>query len=507
MTKLEKLKKAGQSPWLDFISKRIIDDGSLKKLIEQGLSGLTSNPSIFDNAISKTDDYDDEIRRLSQSGASAFEIYDELTVTDIQKAADLFMETYEKTNGSDGYVSLEINPKLAKNLEETIKEGKRIHAKVNRPNLMLKVPATEECFAAIREFTACGINVNATLIFSLEQYEKTALSYIQGIKEAKEKGLDVAKIYSVASVFISRIDVAVDKLLSDDDDLRGTAAIANAALIYNRFKELFKSFKGNIQRPLWASTSVKNPDYRDVKYIEELIAKNTVNTIPLNALEAFVDHGEIMPMRYTYSQAMDVFRKFEDMEINIDKICGKLLEDGIVLFEKAFESLMKSIDDKAAALKDKVIAIGSDHAGFQLKSFIAGFLMSLGYKINDLGAYSQDISVDYPDLGEAVAKEVASARACRGIVVCGSGIGISIAANKVRGIRAALVSDVEAAVLSRKHNNANVLALAGRPYNPERAAEAEKIIKAWLSTDFDGGRHQQRLDKISAIEQRQLLGL
>lgn len=503
MKNLENLKKAGQSPWLDFISKRIMDDGTLQALIGEGLSGLTSNPSIFDGSISKTGDYDEEIVRLSAEGAGDFETYDELTTGDIRRAADLFRECYDSTKGADGYVSLEINPELSKDLEATIKEGKRVHAKVGRPNLMLKVPATEECFEAIEEFTAAGINVNATLIFSCDQYVKTAKAYIRGIRRAKAAGLDTSKIHSVASVFISRLDTAVDKLLPESDELRGCAAVANATVIYDEYRKLFDGFAdGNAQRPLWASTSAKNPAYSDVKYIEELICPGTVNTIPEKTLRAFMDHGKIGGMKYTADQARGVLSRLASRGISIDEICAKLLEDGIASFEKAFKSLLSSIRAKADSLRIGAIAIGSDHAGYQLKSAIAEWLAGEGFRVIDRGTDSPDTSVDYPDFGEAVALDVACGRAKRGIVVCGSGIGISIAANKVDGIRAALVHDENGAEMSRRHNDANVLALSGRPFTKELAEKSKGIVKVWLETEFEGGRHQNRIDKIAAIERR-----
>ena len=350
MTTLQELVKKDQSPWLDYISKQIIKDGTLTQLIDSGVTGLTSNPSIFDNAISKTNDYDEDVIALSTKGLNIFEIYDELTVSDIQKAADMFLPLYEKTGKKDGYVSLEINPNLAKNLSETISEGKRLYKKVNRPNLMLKVPATEESLPAVEEFIAEGMNVNVTLIFSLAQYEACAKSYIKGIKNRKAAGKDISHVHSVASVFISRVDSSADKQIKSDE-LKGQIACANAVLMYEKFKELFNGFEGNAQRPLWASTGTKNPDYSDVKYIEELIVPQTVNTIPESTLRAFLAKGSAETKIMSASQAQEALKKLSNEGISLETICSQLLEDGLVSFNKAFDSLMKNIEEKANALK------------------------------------------------------------------------------------------------------------------------------------------------------------
>lgn len=352
MTTLNKLTEAGQSPWLDFISKKIIKDGTLSELISKGITGLTSNPSIFDSAISKSEDYDSEIKEMTKKGLGIYEIYDELTVKDIIDAGNLFNEIYSRNDGKDGFVSLEVNPGLARNSEETIAEGKRLFKKVALKNLMIKVPATEEGFPAIEELIASGINVNATLIFSLEQYEKTVKAYMNGVKKLKERGGDPSKVHSVASVFISRIDTAADKIIVNEN-LRGKAAIANAVLIYDKFRTLFKDYTdGHIQRPLWASTGTKNPLYSDIKYIQALICPSTVNTMPETTLRAFVDHGKVNQMTMSPSEASDILEKAKKEGADITAICAELLIDGVKSFEKAFESLMGSISIKAG-LTDK----------------------------------------------------------------------------------------------------------------------------------------------------------
>jgi transaldolase len=367
-TKIEQLTEYGQSAWLDSISRVLIETGKLKEMIRQGLRGMTSNPTIFDKAISSGDDYDQKIKELSNAGKLVFEIYDELTVRDVQGAADIFMPVYQETRGLDGYVSLEINPKLAFKTQETIEEGKRLCKKVNRTNVMFKVPATEEGFKAIEELIACEININVTLIFSLEQYINAAQAYIRGIKRILQNKGDASKVRSVASVFVSRIDTAVDNLLEEVivkeetqqkkiklSSLKGKTAAANANLIYEKYLEISTSseFKqihdkgAQFQRVLWGSTSTKNPAYSDIKYVTELIAKNTVNTLPENTFEAFLDHGIIKEtLISSNSDAQNIINSLEGFGISVNKVLAKLLHDGVVSFEKSFVSLLHSIEEK-----------------------------------------------------------------------------------------------------------------------------------------------------------------
>jgi transaldolase len=373
MTRLNELAGLGQSVWLDNINRKLIKTGRLMELISQGLLGMTSNPTIFDNAISKSEDYDEEIKKLSSQRKSTFEIYDELTIRDIQDAADLFLPIYEKSRGLDGYVSLEINPKLARQTEETIAEGKRLHKKVNRRNLMFKVPATPEGYAAIEDLLASGINVNVTLIFSLDQYEKTARAYMKGVKRLIEKGGDAGKLRSVASVFVSRIDSAIDRMLEEKleegeavngslQHLKGKAAVANSLSIYDLHGKIFdtpefarlKEKGAHHQRVLWGSTSSKNPAYSDIKYVEELMVKNTVNTMPENTLLAFMDHGAVKDaLSLRSEEAAEVVRELKSVGISVDEVCAKLLQEGVAAFEKSFESLLQAIEQKSRSLMVK----------------------------------------------------------------------------------------------------------------------------------------------------------
>jgi transaldolase len=365
---IEDLTAFGQSVWLDNISRSHIATGRLRGLIDLGLSGITSNPSIFNNAISKSTDYDEEVRKLSRAGKTDFEIYDDLTVRDIQDATDMFREVYEESGRLDGYVSLEINPKLASLTRETVAEGKRLHKRVARANVMFKVPSTTEGFPAIDELIASGINVNVTLIFSLGQYIETARAYMRGLKRLIDGGGDASKVRSVASVFVSRIDSATDKLLDERAGrttdpklgdrlaaLRGRAAVANSALIYREYLDLFASdeFKtlarrgANVQRLLWGSTSTKDPSYDDLKYVTDLIGQGTVNTMPDKTLEAFLDHGKVKEALTSDARfAEKVVSDLKDVGIDIDEVCADLLSDGVVKFEAAFDSLLGSVRTK-----------------------------------------------------------------------------------------------------------------------------------------------------------------
>jgi transaldolase len=374
MTKtiIQELGDFGQSIWLDYISQSLIDSGRLKKLIDQGLRGMTSNPTIFDKAVSSSNDYDKKIQDLYKADKNIFDVYDTITVRDIQDAADLLIPIYERTNRLDGYVSLEINPKLAYRTTETIEEGKRLFKKVNRPNVMLKVPSTDEGFGAIEALLAEGININITLIFSCEQYSKTTQAYIKGIRKLLQKKSDISKVNSVASAFVSRVDTRVDDLLEEKitketdtsvrnelGQLKGKAAVANSALLYKNYRDIFsgEEFKNlqkqgaNIQRLLWGSTSTKNPAYSDIKYVTELIGKGTVNTIPEKTLNAFLDHGVVKEaLAGDIREAQRTFHKLKGFGIDINDVCKKLLVDGVIAFEKSFDSLLCSIKEKAHAM-------------------------------------------------------------------------------------------------------------------------------------------------------------
>ncbi len=334
----------GQSIWLDYISKELISSGGLEKWINNGVTGVTTNPSIFENAIAKTSDYDSEIAELSKSGKTTAEIYEVLTLQEVGAAADILRPVYDKTNGKDGFVSLEVNPLLASDRDTTISEAKRLFAALNRKNVMIKIPATPEGISALTECIASNVNVNSTLIFSHEQYVNVAKAYLEGIKRG-------GRAESVASVFVSRVDTAVDKLLAEKGktELCGHIAIDGIKLMYQEFKKLFAGAEC-VQRPLWASTGTKNKAYSDVLYVETLIGPRTVNTVPPATLEAFVNHGKAS---LTLEQGTDTAKSELDtlaaVGIDINAVCAKLLADGLKSFNAAFESLMSSIEQKKGA--------------------------------------------------------------------------------------------------------------------------------------------------------------
>jgi len=368
-SKMRELAEYGQSVWLDYIDRPLLETGKLASMIKDGLRGMTSNPTIFNNAIGSSTDYDEKIRELKEAGKTTFEIYDELTIKDIQDATDHFRGVYEKTNGLDGYVSLEIDPQIAHKADEQIKEGLRLFKKVDRPNVMIKVPSTQAGIPVIEELIASGVNVNATLIFSVDQYVQVAKSYYRGLTRRAAKGSDLSGIRSVASVFVSRIDTAVDKLIdaqlsSGTDEakkqqirsLRGTVAVANSKIIFAKWKELLESEEvkalegknAHVQRVLWASTGTKDPDYSDIKYVTELISAPTVNTLPKKTLTYFLDHGEVKVAAVDQRQeGLAIIESLRTFDIDINAVCRELLDKGVASFDDAFKQLSLSIEKKA----------------------------------------------------------------------------------------------------------------------------------------------------------------
>jgi len=333
---------------------------------------LTSNPTIFNNAIGSSTDYDGKIRELKESGKSTFEIYDALTIKDIQDAADHFKKTYANTNGLDGYVSLEINPQIANKTDEQVQEGLRLFKAVNRPNVMIKVPSTKAGITVVEILIAEGININATLIFSVDQYEQVAQAYYKGLTKLSKNVSDLSDVRSVASVFVSRIDTSVDKMIDEQiandtneskkkqlQSLKGRAAIANSRLTFEKWKTLLDSDEvqvlegknANVQRVLWGSTGTKNPEYSDIKYVTELIAAPTVNTIPEKTLNAFLDHGHVQDAFTSDPQeSLDIIQSLRNFDIDIDVVCRELLDKGVASFDQAFQELLDSIEKKAAEL-------------------------------------------------------------------------------------------------------------------------------------------------------------
>jgi transaldolase len=364
------LQKYGQSVWLDYIRRNIILNGELQKLIDQdGLRGITSNPSIFEKAIAGSNDYTDLLTQLGKQGLPTGQIYERIVVRDIQDSADKLLPVYKSTNRRDGYVSLEVSPTLARDTQGTIEEARRLWKAVNRPNIMIKVPGTPEGVEPVRRLTSEGLNINITLLFAQEAYIAVAEAYLDGLEAALKAGKDISGIASVASFFVSRIDTLVDSYIDERvknatgpdaqllESLRGKVAIANAKQAYRYYQKMIESPRwkalaargAQSQRLLWASTSTKNPKYRDVLYIEELIGPDTVNTIPPATMDAFRDHGVLRRTLDSDLAAAD--KTMSDLEkagISMKQVTGKLLDDAIKLFDDAFTQLHQVVEQKRA---------------------------------------------------------------------------------------------------------------------------------------------------------------
>jgi transaldolase/glucose-6-phosphate isomerase len=399
------LRRFGQSAWYDYFSRHLLASGELLRMItHDGLGGVTSNPTILEGAINKSDAYDEEIGILARRGLSAAQIYERIVVEDIAEAADVLHGVHEATEGGDGNVSLEVSPTLARDTEGTVAEGLRLWKLLGRDNAMIKVPGTAEGFPAIRRLVAEGVNVNVTLLFSVARYEEAARAYIAGLRDRFARGLDISRVASVASVFVSRIDTAIDKALdrlvlaardietrNRLEALKGRAAIANAKLVYRRFNELFagpefrelQAAGARRQRPLWASTGTKNPKYSDVMYIEGLVGPDTVNTMPPGALKAFRDHGQAHPtVTEGVEDAERLFSELAKLGIDVPAVYRALEQEGLASFEDSFTALMLGVDTKrkAALLRGAWQVAGAGlgealdaHAGvFQLTGYVKG---------------------------------------------------------------------------------------------------------------------------------------
>ncbi|HET7814691.1 MAG TPA: bifunctional transaldolase/phosoglucose isomerase [Candidatus Baltobacteraceae bacterium] len=382
---IEQLLQAGQSVWLDNLRRGMFASGELQALIDKGLRGMTSNPTIFEKAIGTGDDYDEQLRSLIGKDQDATSVFWDLAVKDIQSACDLFAPVFEKSGGNDGFVSLEVSPLLAHDTDGTIAMAKDLWKRVSRPNLMVKIPGTKEGVPAIEACIAEGININVTLIFSMEFYERTTQAYIRGMKQRVDKGLPVDKIRSVNSVFVSRIDTAVDKLLQARIDkgesqlagLLGKAGTANLKLTYQKFLELFRTDEwkaiaakgGQVQRPLWASTSTKNPKYPDLMYVEPVVGKDTVNTMPPNTLDALLDHGNIKPdtVLEGIDEARATMQQLSDANISLFDVTHKLTVDGVNSFSDSFAALLGAV-----VYKQKQLSSGAQRVALSLGSYQQG---------------------------------------------------------------------------------------------------------------------------------------
>jgi transaldolase len=377
MTKIHDLwDQQKQSLWLDDISRAMLRSGALERQIrEDGIRGVTSNPTIFEKAIASGDAYDEQVAELIRAGKSAGEIFEAVEVDDIRDACDLFTDLYRESGGNDGYVSIEVAPEFARDTEGTIEEARRLWKSVDRPNLMVKIPGTAEGIPAIRQALEEGISINVTLLFSVERYAEVANAYVEALEARHARGESIETLASVASFFVSRVDTLVDSLLDENiqggdakvaelaGSLQGKIAVANAKLAYQKFLEIFESERfaplraagGNVQRPLWASTGTKNPNYSDVLYVESLIGPDTVNTMPGKTIEAFLDHGRITRSVDTgVAEAQDAVAKLAEVGVDLQAVTAQLEEEGIASFTKSFHSLIAGVEGKREALAQTV---------------------------------------------------------------------------------------------------------------------------------------------------------
>jgi transaldolase len=362
-SRLHRLAEYGQSVWIDFLSRDLIRNGELeRRMRDDAVVGVTSNPTIFQKAISSGAAYDEQLRELLEVERDPKEIFLRLAIKDVEDALDLLRPVWDGGSGQDGYVSLEVDPNLASDTAGTIEEAQRLHETIDRPNLFVKIPATKAGLPAIEEMIARGRSINVTLIFSLERYAEVAEAYIRGLERLVEAGGDPGRVASVASFFVSRVDTETDRRLDEmggRDELKGKLAIANAKLAYQRYKEIFagnrwealSSRGATTQRCLWASTSTKNPAYRDVMYVEELIGPKTVNTMPEETIEAFQDHGEVAPtLEQGIDEAERVFEQIRQASVDYDDVTATLEREGVQKFADSFAELLEGIRAKSGEL-------------------------------------------------------------------------------------------------------------------------------------------------------------
>jgi transaldolase len=362
-SRLHRLAEYGQSVWIDFLSRDMIRNGELeRRMRDDAVVGVTSNPTIFQKAISSGAAYDEQLREVLEEERDPKEIFLRLAIKDVEDALDLLRPVWDEGSGQDGYVSLEVDPNLASDTAGTIEEAQRLHETIDRPNLFVKIPATKAGLPAIEEMFARGRSINVTLIFSLERYAEVAEAYIRGLERLAEAGGDPGAVASVASFFVSRVDTETDRRLDEiggHDELKGKLAIANAKLAYQRCKEIFagdrwealSSRGATTQRCLWASTSTKNPAYRDVMYVEELIGPKTVNTMPEETIEAFQDHGEVSPtLEQGVDEAERVFKQIRQAGVDYDDVTDTLEREGVQKFADSFAELLEGIRAKSGEL-------------------------------------------------------------------------------------------------------------------------------------------------------------
>lgn len=366
MTTLHDLyQTCGQSPWLDNLSRKAIADGTLQGWVDRGVRGVTSNPSIFQKAMTAGDAYDDQLRTLVQSGSSTEDAYWAMAVDDIEAALAVLRPVFDESVGNDGFVSLEVSPSLARDTAQTVKDALRFHETIAEPNLMVKIPATAEGVPAIRDVTATGRNVNVTLIFDLTRYDDVMEAYIAGLEDLAATGADISAVRSVGSFFVSRVDVEIDRRLDTIGTpealaLRGKAAVVQAKLAYRAFQQAFSGPRWDalvakgaaVQRPLWASTSTKNPTYPDTLYVDTLVGPDTVNTMPENTLDAFLDHGTVARTADADAdEAAATWAALADVGIDLDDASRVLEDEGVTAFVKSYDELIASLDQKAQTFR------------------------------------------------------------------------------------------------------------------------------------------------------------
>jgi transaldolase len=362
-SRLHQLSELGQSVWIDFLSRHLLRSGELARMMEEdAVVGVTSNPTIFQKAISEGDAYDEQFREVLAGEDDPKEVFLRLAVQDVQNACDLLRRVWDGGQGQDGYVSIEVDPNLAYDTDATIAEAQRLHALVDKPNCFVKIPATKDGLPAIEEMIARGRNINVTLIFSLQRYIEVVEAYIRGLERLVESGGDPLRVASVASFFVSRVDTEADRRLEEvgaPDDLKGKLAVANAKLAYQRYKELFSGERwaalhakgARAQRCLWASTSTKNPEYRDVLYVEELIGPETVNTMPEETIRAFQDHGEVaLTLERELDEAQRVFDRVAEAGVDYDDVVVTLEREGVEKFADSFRELLDGVSAKRGEL-------------------------------------------------------------------------------------------------------------------------------------------------------------
>jgi transaldolase len=362
-SRLHELSELGQSVWIDFLSRNLVKKGELARMMrEDAVVGVTSNPTIFQKAISAGDAYDEQLREVLKNERDPKEVFIQLAARDVGDALDLLRSVWDEGGGKDGYVSIEVDPNLADDTQATIAEAARLHDVIDRPNLFVKIPATKPGLPAIEEMIARGRSINVTLIFSLERYAEVAEAYVRGLERFVQDGGDPTTLASVASFFVSRVDTEADKRLDEvggHDELKGKLAIANAKLAYERYKEIFSGARwealaakgASPQRCLWASTSTKNPAYRDVMYVEELIGPMTVDTMPEETIRAFQDHGDVAPtLEQGIDEAKDVFERIAEAGVDYDDVVATLEREGVEKFADSFSELLEGIRAKAGEL-------------------------------------------------------------------------------------------------------------------------------------------------------------